>query len=177
MLMVPLHHIEIREMLEKSKPMNYSIRTATAADVPAIVELFPRLADFDVPEHRQPQELWAGDLELFNRWVDGHQLDCFVLVGSTTDEQILGMALVRLRPDMLSGRPSSHLEAIAVAPSAHGSGLGTQLIEVCEGQARKRGALSMTLHVFENNLRARKFYEKLGFTVEILRYRKDLTRS
>lgn len=158
--------------------MNYSIRAATAADVPAIVKLFPYLADFDVPEHRQPQELWAGDLELFNRWAaDGYQPDCFVLVGCTADEQILGVALVRLRPDALGGQPSSHLETIAIAPLARGSGLGAQLIEVCEGQARERGALSMTLHVFENNLRARKFYEKLGFTVEILRYRKDLTRS
>ncbi|MCB0214206.1 MAG: GNAT family N-acetyltransferase [Anaerolineae bacterium] len=157
--------------------MNYSIRKAEAADGETIRALLPRLADFEVPSYRQPHDLWAGDLELFEQWTAGKQPDCFVFVGCTEKNHILGMAMVRLRPDALSGAPSCHLEAIAVTEAAQGSGLGRQLIAVCEQEAHARGALSMTLHVFENNYRARRVYEQAGFTVEIMRYRKDLLPS
>ena len=157
--------------------MNYLIREAQVADKEAIRALFPRLAAFDVPGHRHPQDLWAGDLKLFDQWVVGKQPDCFVFVGCTEEHHILGMAMVRLQPDALSGAPSCHLEAIAVSEASQGSGLGSQLIAVCEKEAYTRGALSMTLHVFENNRKARQVYERVGFTVEIMRYRKDLMTS
>ncbi len=87
---------------------------------------------------------------------------------------MLGLSLVRFREEMLSHEPSAHLEVLAVAREAEGKGIGRALIVAAENAAQERGALTMTLHVFANNTRARYVYEKLGYSGEIIRYIKDL---
>jgi GNAT superfamily N-acetyltransferase len=62
------------------------------------------------------------------------------------------------------GRPDErHLVAMWVEPERRGSGAAAALMKtVCEW-ARVDGAASVTLWVADGNLRARRFYERLGF--------------
>ena len=90
------------------------------------------------------------------------------------DGQILGLAVVRLRDELLSHDPSAHLEVLAVAQEVEGRGVGKALVTAAESKARELGAETMTLHVFGVNVRARGMYERLGYDGELLRYIKEL---
>ncbi len=149
------------------------VRDALATDGEAMLALMPRLADFDVPTHRQAEHLWSGDAALLRRWLAGDADQCLVQVASINDE-IVGFTLTTLRPDPLSHVPSAHLEAIAIALSSEGRGAGKALLRAAEDNARKHGAVAMTLHVISSNTRARAVYEHCGYRDEMLRYFKHL---
>lgn len=139
-----------------------------------MLALMPRLAAFAVPQSRDPEHLWRDDAKLLQSWLDGNAGDCLVQV-AVDGTQILGLTLVRLRPELLSHAPSSHLEAIAVSETAEGQGVGQALLDAAENNAGRHGAKSMSLHVFASNTRARQFYERNDYNGELLRYIKDIT--
>lgn len=149
-----------------------AIREAASDDGERILPLMPLLADFDVPASRNPDHLWQSDAAMLRRWIDG-EYDCLVHVAER-DGDLVGFTMVSLRPELLSQEPSAHLEAIAVTADARGSGVASALLGAAEQAAAGRGALTMTLHVFANNARARRFYEVAGYDGELLRYIKHL---
>ncbi len=154
--------------------MSVYVRRATSDDGDAILALMPRLASFDVPKSRNPVDLWRSDAAMFQRWLDGQAAECFVHVAVDDAQKILGFTLVSLRPESLSHEPSAHLEAIAVGEGAEGMGVGQALLAAAENEAKAHGALTITLHVFASNIRARGFYEKSGYDGELIRYIKEL---
>jgi ribosomal protein S18 acetylase RimI-like enzyme len=153
--------------------VNFEVRDAQRTDGDSMLALMPRLADFDVPESRNPEHLWGDDAMLLRRWLDGKE-ECLVHVAVTNDQRVLGFTLVRLRPEALSHEPSAHLEAIAVDETAEGKGVARSLLDKAECSAREQGATSMTLHVFSTNTRAREFYERGGYCGELIRYIKEI---
>ena len=154
--------------------MGYRIRDASPADLDAIRRLLPRLAAFEVPERRAPEDLWRGDEQMLLRWLDGGEPDLLAQVVVDGEEAILGVAVTRLRKELLSEAPSAHLEVLAVAKEAEGQGMGKALVTAAEDAVRALGAETMTLHVFGVNVRARGMYEKLGYDGELIRYIKEL---
>lgn len=155
--------------------MAVSIRPADAADAEAMRKLMPRLAAFALPPRRDPRHLWIHDLELLEQWLDGEEPGCRIQVAVDDTEKVCGLAIVSLRPELLSREPSAHLEALAVAEGFEGQGIGERLLISAEEDARQKGAKSLTLHVFAVNARARRLYEKAGFEGELVRYIKDLS--
>lgn len=153
--------------------MSFQVRRAVSGDGEAILALMPRLAAFNVPESRNPEDLWRSDAKMMQRCLDGEAEGCFAYVAVDESEKILGLTLVSLRPELLSHEPSAHLEAIAVGEGAEGMGVGQALLTAAESEARAQGALSITLHVFASNTRARNFYERSGYDGELLRYIKE----
>ena len=148
----------------------FEISAATDEDVVHLEQLLPELADFDVPERRDPRDLWAGDLALAREVIAGERTDAFCEVARSSDDgAVLATILVSVRKDLLSGAPSAHLEAIAVSPRARGGGLGAQMLERAEQVARDAGAQSLSLHVFGRNERARGLYAKFGYDEELIR--------
>lgn len=150
--------------------MKYEIRDAHADDWPGILELMPRLAAFEVPTRRLSEQLWRGDAAMFRAHLTGERDDCLGRVAVDEEGEVIGMSLVSLRKELLSSRPSAHLEALAIAEAAQGRGVGNALLADSEAEAGRRGAESMTLHVFAQNRRARRLYEAAGFDGELLRY-------
>lgn len=146
------------------------ILKATAGDCEQMLELFPRLASFDLPENRNPQHLWGGDADMLTDWAAGNRNDCFVHVAKYEDGKVLGVAMATLKPELLSHAPSAHLEVLVVAAGAEGQGVGRLLLAAAEDEARQRGAMSMSLHVFTRNERARQVYERAGYDGELIRY-------
>ncbi|MEO0997211.1 MAG: GNAT family N-acetyltransferase [Pseudomonadota bacterium] len=154
-------------------PDETGIREATPADVEAILALMPRLAEFELPPGRDRRDLWRHDAVLLRQWARGEAEHCLVHV-ATASGDVVGVIMTTLRDELLSGEPSAHLEAIAVAAGAEGRGIAGRLIAVSETAAAARGARSMTLHVFRLNRRARALYERLGYDEELLRCSKAL---
>ncbi|MBT8085818.1 MAG: GNAT family N-acetyltransferase [Woeseia sp.] len=153
--------------------MPFTIREATTHDGDAMLALMPRLADFEIPERRDPRHLWQDDQALLRRWLSGER-DASLVQVAENDDDLLGFSLTSLRPEPLSHAPAAHLEAIAVAKNAEGLGVATALLAACEENARAHGAQFMTLHVFAGNTRARSLYERCGYEGELLRYIKSL---
>ena len=154
--------------------MDFSIRTATSADAGAIFELLPRLAQFDIPERRDPEHLWHGDRDMIAAWARDERPDVHVQVAVDAAQGLLGATVFSLRKELLSNEPSAHLEVIVLAPQAEGNGVGTALLEAAEHKAQGLGAQSMTLHVFASNTRAVRLYERLGYDGVLIRYIKTL---
>jgi len=156
---------------------DHNIRAATPNDIDAIVALLPRLADFDIPAGRESDDLWAGDRDMLLAWSEGKRDDVAAFVALDAQDTIIGLSALSLRKEMLSGQPSSHLEVLALAKDAEGQGIGRQLMDTAEQYAIRHGALSMTLHVFAANQRARQLYEKTGYDGELIRYSKTLSTA
>lgn len=167
-----------------------TIRAAHPAELDALAALLPRLADFDVPQGRDPEDLWRGDLALLEAWARGTRDDLHVLAatlpapvegdaaaaaaaadsGLPDGEILAGLAMIRLTPEPLSGAAAAHLDVLAVARRSEGRGVGLQLIRAAEAAAVARGATCMTLHVIDSNGRARRLYERAGYQAEVVRY-------
>lgn len=145
------------------------IRPATLEDQARLLELLPLLADFDIPNARQPEDLWLGDVPLLKAVLAGHASQSFLDVAVNEEDFILGLVLVTLREELLSHAPSAHLEAIVVCPEARGLGLGRKLLQHTEDTVSKRGAHSLSLHVFNKNQRAKSLYTSHGFDNELIR--------
>jgi len=154
--------------------MRPAIRDAQPTDSEKMLALLPNLADFDTPNNRNPDHLWQGDRATLLRWLDGDAPHTFVRVASSPNENVAGLAIVTLGDEMLSHEPSAHLEVLAVDPTQRRQGIAQALIDDAEQESRQRGAKSMSLHVFTNNTRARKLYEKCGFESEIIRCYKEI---
>ena len=156
--------------------MKYTIREAKTQDLNEIEALLPRLADFDVPPNRVREHLWHGDRKVVRDWAAGKRDDVSAFVATSQDEnKIIGLAVISFRKELLSGDPSAHLEVLALDKSAEGHGIATALMQEAERLASSNGALSMSLHVFTNNTRARALYARQGFDGELMRYYKPLT--
>lgn len=64
---------------------------------------------------------------------------------------------------------SYYINIVAVQPEAQGKGLGSALIHHARGEAVGRGFATLSLIVFEENQRALRLYQRLGFA-EVTRY-------
>ena len=84
---------------------------------------------------------------------------------ATDDSRIVGY--VRLSAPWLPEgdyEPGAlQLSQLYVASNFHGAGVGDALLRWTIDTARDRGAHALYLTVWEENLRARRFYEKRGF--------------
>ncbi len=154
--------------------MKTGVRKARQSDGEAMLALLPRLAAFDIPESRNPEHLWTSDAALMRDWLDGKTENVLMHVAEDETGTVIGIAMVTLRPELLSHEPSAHLEAIAVADGAEGRGVGQLLLQAAEKDAAAKGAQTITLHVFASNTRARGFYERSGYDGELMRYIKAI---
>ena len=148
---------------------NYTLRPLAELDVSKMLDLLPQLANFNVPDRRNPKDLWESDAALLKRVAQGKTQHSYVEVIADIDNEPLGLILVTLRKELLSHAPSAHLEAIVVAPKARGLGLGKRLLTHAEQTAARKGAQSISLHVFANNVRARRLYDLHGYDSELIR--------
>ncbi len=147
----------------------HTFRPLEPRDLPAMLDLLPQLADFDVPAKRNPDDLWTSDAELLQQVVAGAAARSFAEVIVNASDHPLGLILVTLREELMSHAPSAHLEASVVAPEARRQGLGALLLARAEARAAAAGAQSLSLHVFANNTRARGLYDKQGYDSELIR--------
>ncbi|HPG04978.1 MAG TPA: GNAT family N-acetyltransferase [Rhodoblastus sp.] len=84
-------------------------------------------------------------------------LSCALLVAER-DAHLAGYALVEFRRNSRRAR----LFSIARAPGAP-AGVGRALLEACENEAVTRSCTAMRLEAREDNLRALRLYESLGY--------------
>jgi len=133
-------------------------RDARRDDVPAIVEL---LAADLLGAGRE------GDLD-DAYWQAFDQISADPnnrLVVADADGEVVGTLQLTLLPGMSRhGMLRAQIEAVRIAASRRGQGLGRAMIEWAIGQARERGCGLVQLTSDKQRPAAVRFYESLGFT-------------
>ncbi|MDT9000849.1 GNAT family N-acetyltransferase [Paucibacter sp. APW11] len=136
--------------------MSIAIRTAIAADLPALAELFDQYRRF----YEQPADLPLAHRFLAERMSRGESV---ILLAESEAQQALGFC--QLYPTFCSveARPIYALYDLYVLPAQRRSGAGTALLKAAEQLARREGKARMDLTTARDNLRAQSLYESLGW--------------
>jgi GNAT superfamily N-acetyltransferase len=120
------------------------VRRATAADAPAVADVFLDSfhATYEFPLAHADDEVrgWIRDrlIPTQETWV------------AIDGERVVGMMAIT----------PGHLEQLYVAPDRLGDGIGRRLVDL----AKERSPAGLSLWTFQVNDRARRFYERNGFT-------------
>lgn len=86
-----------------------------------------------------------------------------VVSGYVWEEGGEPVGYIMLRPTAMMGSPAWEISRVAVLPDYRRRGIAHQLVEAGLELAKERGAKTITLSVFTENLPAYKFYEGMGF--------------
>ena len=90
------------------------------------------------------------------------------------DKTQLGFIFLEIGTDYYHREPHGHIADIIVAPEARGRGIGKMLMQKAEEWTKDCGYSLLTLNVFDDNKKARKLYQSLGFTPDLTKYGKIL---
>ncbi|WP_226362447.1 GNAT family N-acetyltransferase [Pseudonocardia sp. ICBG1142] len=135
------------------------LRRATARDVPAVVAL---LADDPLGAARETPDDLAPYLAAFAE-VDGDPRH--LLLVADDEGTVVGTLQLTLLPGLARrGALRARIEAVRVAASRRGDGLGATMVRYAVDEARRRGAVLVQLTSDRSRTDAHRFYERLGFT-------------
>lgn len=137
---------------------SYVVARATEADVPAIVAL---LADDALGAARETTE----DLEPYLRAF--HEIDAdprHLLVVVRDGDRVVGTMQLTLLPGLArAGATRLQIEAVRLASTVRGAGLGTALFAWAHEYGRHRGATVAQLTTDKRRADAQRFYRRLGY--------------
>jgi ribosomal protein S18 acetylase RimI-like enzyme len=151
-----------------------TVRGAGPGDESFVLALTERLAAFAVPNWRTAAQVAHVDDGILREEFRHPNPDNLLLVAEDEHATRLGFVFARLRRDVFSGSPVTHVETLATEAGAEGMGVGRALMTAVEEWARARGSAFVTLNVFATNARARGFYSQLGYQPETVHYIKPL---
>ena len=127
----------------------HALRDFVEADLPALIDLW--VAAWS--------ETGLGvDFDARRAWLEGHLRalragGAEIIVGLDADGRPAGFAVIDAK--------SGYLDQLCVAPAEGGSGLASALVD----EAKRRSPRVIELDVNDMNPRARRFYEREGFSV------------
>jgi len=90
----------------------------------------------------------------------------FVAEDGEGEGRPLGFLHVHTATDFFTGEEHGHVSDVVTAPGEEGRGVGRALMAAGEEWSRARGHRLLTLNVFEENVRARALYERLGYAAD-----------
>src|SRR3954470_6396525 len=137
-------------------PPTNSLRAATPADVPLILQLIRALAEYE----RAPNDVVATE-ELLHEHLFGDTPVAHVLL-ACEDGAPVGFALYFFNFSTWLGRPGLYLEDLFVLPEHRRSGHGRALLQRLGQVAHERGCGRMEWAVLDWNEPAIEFYKTLG---------------
>lgn len=132
------------------------IRTATAADVPLILEFIKGLAEYEKLAHEV-----VADEALLHEQLFGERPGAEVVIAYLAGEPV-GFALFFHNFSTFLGRRGIYLEDLFVKPDVRGHGVGRALLGHLARLAIARGCGRFEWAVLNWNEPAIKFYESLG---------------
>ncbi|GAA3850006.1 GNAT family N-acetyltransferase [Streptomyces lacrimifluminis] len=88
------------------------------------------------------------------------------LVAVAGDGRVVGYVKLGRPTPLASNAHVRQIQGLAVSDEARGTGVGRLLIRAAVAEARRRGALRLSLRVLGPNTPARRLYESEGFVIE-----------
>ncbi len=136
--------------------MTFSIRQATAADLPEVLALY---AQPDMDNGKVLMEAEAR--KIFAQFSHYPNYRLFVALDGLT---VVGTyALLVMHNLAHRGTPSAVAEDVVVAEARRGQGIGRQMMAHAADQARAAGCYKLALSSNRKRKEAHAFYESLGF--------------
>lgn len=148
-----------------------NIRPATEYDVPAVLQLAPRLAEGLAPWRNPQAAVLAARQWLTDSFATAARNEGAVLVA--VDNGVAGVITISEQRHF-TGEIDGYIGELAVAPHATRQGIGRALIAEAESWAQNRQLRHLTLHTGVANIQARNFYAALGFHEEDIRLTRPL---
>ncbi|MDR7298126.1 ribosomal protein S18 acetylase RimI-like enzyme [Pelomonas aquatica] len=147
--------------------MPLTIRQATPEDAALLASFATRAFTDTYRGLDDPQEIADYVAEHFTPEVVAGVIEdpaCATLL-AWVGEQLAGYAIVRAEPapGCVAGPAPLQLWRLYLGEGFIGLGLGSQLMAAVHAEARKRGAQTLWLGVYDRNLRAVAFYKRFGF--------------
>lgn len=159
-------------MPEQPPPPGWTVRAATAEDLPSLVEL---LADDALGSSRECPDRPGPYREAFDRIAtDPHQR---LVVGCREhdEDRPLGTLQLTLTPGLArQGATRGTIEAVRVAREVRGGGLGRVLVRWAVDEAARQGCALVQLTSDTTREDAHRFYERLGFRATHVGYKLPL---
>ncbi|GAA3703706.1 hypothetical protein GCM10022224_081770 [Nonomuraea antimicrobica] len=156
-------------LMESHYVLSLLFRPARREDVPAIVAM---LADDPLGAAREGDPGDERYLAAFDR-IDADPYD--ELIVAERDGEVVGtMQLTYLAGLSRLGSERCQIEAVRVADSARGQGLGRKMITWAIDRARARGCAIVQLTSDRSRTDAHRFYDSLGFTDSHVGYKLTL---
>jgi len=143
-----------------------TIRPATGTDESAILALADRLPAFG-PTTRTATEIAERERVALGDALAASPQGSLLLVAEQSQRGVIGVILLDARRDYFTDEPHGYVSILAVASEAEGQGVGGALLKAGEEWARAKGFAKLTLAVFADNHRAKKFYERQGWQPEL----------
>jgi GNAT superfamily N-acetyltransferase len=137
----------------------HTIRPATPADIPLILDLIRALAAYE----REPNAVktTAADL-LRDGFGPNPRFECLIAETLTPSPEPAGFALFFYNYSTWRGRAGIHLEDLFVLPRFRGEGIGKALLARVAARAAEQGCVRLQWDVLEWNQTAIDFYQGLG---------------
>lgn len=143
------------------QPDNFTIRSATINDVPAIFDLILALADYE-----QLSDQVSGNVETLQADLFGDQPCIEAIVAETEiEKQIVGFALFFVNYSTFLTRRGIYLEDLFVRSDYRGKGIGKALFAKLTQIAQERGYGRFEWSVLDWNESAIAFYKQMGAEV------------
>lgn len=147
------------------------VRRAKTDDLEAVTDFYHEMidamagTDFDV--------LWVRDEHPTDEFIAEAIADGRLFIGTVDDEIACGLAVDQDPAPGFENVPwqvdvpvedTWIVHIVATLPAHHGKGYAGQLIKGALDAAKEAGIKSVRLDTFDHNARARRLYEKAGFT-------------
>ena len=138
-----------------------TLRAARQADVPALVSLIAA----DQLGATRDGVRDAADLAAYTAAYEAIDADpAHILVVAELAGEIVGTMQLSFLPGLARrGALRAQIEAVRVAESSQGAGLGSAMMRWAMGEARRRGCALVQLTTDKSRLDAHRFYQRLGF--------------
>ncbi len=136
--------------------MATTIRTATEADVPQILDFIRALAVFE----RAPDAVTATEAGLLRDGFGPNPI--YYCLIADHDGQPAGFALYFYNYSTWMGRPGIYLEDLFVHPEFRGKGIGKALLQQVAAVAVQKGCQRLQWEVLDWNTPAIDFYKAMG---------------
>jgi ribosomal protein S18 acetylase RimI-like enzyme len=144
------------------------IRRAGPADAAMLAALGARMFEETFGSDNTPENMSAYLAKAFDPAVIARELadsSMTWLVGEIGGQRASYAVIRTAVPPGGVDTPAVELMRFYVDKPWHGSGIAHAMMRACVDEARRRGASTLWLAVFERNPRAIRFYEKVGFRV------------
>jgi ribosomal protein S18 acetylase RimI-like enzyme len=140
------------------------VRPYVPADQTFVLSLAPRLAIGIQPW--RDLRLWLTTVENWlTESINQHGQKTMVWIAEDEQGERCGFATVS-HSKHFTGQPQAYIGELATSETVEGRGVGTALVEACQGWAREQGYTILTLSTGAANARALRFYRHLGFQDE-----------
>jgi ribosomal protein S18 acetylase RimI-like enzyme len=153
------------------------IRPARPEDASWITLLAPRMHEFGPPPWRETGAMDDAVAAQWARELVAPAPETTFLVAEDALGNPVGFVWLKSERDYFLDMLAGHVVDIAVTRSGEGRGIGRALLAAAERWAEEAGYPWLSLHVFEDNDRARRVYEAAGYVPEWTRMLKRVRTS